>query len=136
MNERIKQLNKDFVIASYVLTYGDLFKYLLKTKYIEIGNKAYCDLYCSIRNKYDYFSIMKILKYEKCFVNSTIRDRRIILRFSVYDKYINMLSYISDDNFDWCTKNKVFSVITKANKKSPATQKSSRAAFVFQKSPL
>lgn len=130
MIEKAKLLNKDIVLSSYVLTYGDLFSYISKTKYIEIGNKAYCDLYCCIKNKYDYFRIIKILKYEKHFINSRFFNKELILRFSICEKYINMLSYISCDNFDWCTKSKVFSVLQKVNKKSPATLSSSRANFV------
>ena len=126
-------INKSNIIASYVLAYGDLFEYLVDVKVYTLGVNTYCDLYCSIKNRFDFYNISKSLKYEPNFIRSNMTSTYFILTFKVDAKYASLLSCYIHNDYDVITKDKVLKFIRLENKKSPATRKSSRALFCLSK---
>jgi hypothetical protein len=126
-------INKSNIIASYVLVYGDLFRYLVDVKVYTLGVNTYCDLYCKVNNRYDFYSINKSLKYEPNFIRSNMTNMYFVLTFKVDTKYASLLQCYTHGDYDVITKEKVLKVIRLENKKSPATRKSSRALFCLSK---
>ena len=126
-------INKHNIIASYVLDYGDLFQYLTKVNTYSIGLNTYCDLYCNVENKYDFYKINKSLKYESNFIRSNMTKNSFILTFKVDKKYEQLLLFYTHNDYDVISKEKVKKFIELENKKSPATHKSSRAYLFLSK---
>ena len=124
-------INKNAIIASFVLTYGDLLKYLSYVKIRVLGSNTYCDLYCNFESKYDFYKIRKLISFENNFVVSNIKHGYIILTFKVDAKYENMLVYYAHEDYDCFTADKIKRLNELTKKKNPATQTSSRVLFLI-----
>lgn len=120
---------KDNIIASFVLVYCDLLKFLSHVKVYSLGNKTYCDLYCCMANRFDFYNIKKITTYEDNFIRSTISNKYIVLTFKVDDKYSSLLLCYAHKDYNIITEEKVKRLLRLEEKKSPATRESSRALF-------